>query len=143
MLPRSNDHVCICLSVNIEIKTSGRHIQQSELFDISLNSLVGNVAGSRKYIHFPLYAGFESHQCFHFFFFVFIVSYFHMYPLSIIGKQFNIYTKCPSNGTLSNTKTHMRDAFECINSIGYIGVQIFYIGLYRETIRENVKNLLI
>ena len=62
-----------------------------------------------------------------------------MYPLSIIGKQFNIYTKCPSNGTLSNTKTHMRDAFECINSIGYIGVQIFYICLYRKTIRENVK----
>ena len=30
----------------------------------------------------------ESHQCFHFFFFIFIVSYFHMYPLSIIGKQF-------------------------------------------------------
>ena len=30
-----------------------------------------------------------------------------------------IYTKCPSNGTLSNTKTHMRDATECINSIGY------------------------
>ena len=31
-----------------------------------------------------------------------------------------IYTKCPSNGTLSNTKTHMRDATECINSIGYV-----------------------
>ena len=43
-----------------------------------------------------------------------------MCPLCIIGKQFfNIYTKCPSNGTLSNTKTHMRDATECINSIGY------------------------
>ena len=42
-----------------------------------------------------------------------------MYPLSIIAKQFNIYTKCPSNGTLSNTKTHMRDATECTNSIGY------------------------
>ena len=23
------------------------------------------------------------------------------------------------NGTLSNTKTHMRDATECINSVGY------------------------
>ena len=28
-------------------------------------------------------------QCFHFFFFIFIISYFHMYPLSSIGKQFN------------------------------------------------------
>ena len=38
-----------------------------------------------------------------------------MCPLS----SFNIYTKCPSSGTLSNTKTHMRDATECIKSIGY------------------------
>ena len=29
VLPRSNDHVYICLFVNIEIKTSGWHIQQS------------------------------------------------------------------------------------------------------------------
>ena len=42
-----------------------------------------------------------------------------MYPLSIKGNSFKIYTKCPSNGTLSNTKTHIRDATECINSIGY------------------------
>ena len=28
-LPRSNDHVYICFFVNIEIKTSGWHIQQS------------------------------------------------------------------------------------------------------------------
>ena len=44
-----------------------------------------------------------------------------MYPLSIIGKEnsFNIYTKCTSNGTLSDTKTQMRDATECINLIGY------------------------
>ena len=54
-----------------------------------------------------------------FLFLHFIASYFHMYPLSIIGNSFNIYTKCPSNGALSNTKTHMRDATECINSIGY------------------------
>ena len=45
----------------------------------------------------------------------FIVSCFHMYPLC----SFNIYTKCTSNGTLSNTKTKMRDATECINLIGY------------------------
>ena len=30
---------------------------------------------------------FESHQCFCFFFFIFIASYFHMCLLSIIGKQ--------------------------------------------------------
>ena len=29
VLPRSNDHVYICLFVNIEIKTVGWHIQQS------------------------------------------------------------------------------------------------------------------
>ena len=29
VLPRSNDHVYICLFVNIEIKTFGWHIQQS------------------------------------------------------------------------------------------------------------------
>ena len=42
-----------------------------------------------------------------------------MYPLSINAKKINIYAKCPSIGTLSNMKTHMRDATECINSIGY------------------------
>ena len=41
-----------------------------------------------------------------------------MYPLSINEKRINIYTKCPSNGTLSNKEMHMRDATECINSIG-------------------------
>ena len=29
VLPRSNDHVYICLFVNVEIKTSGWHIQQA------------------------------------------------------------------------------------------------------------------
>ena len=29
VLPRSNDHVYICLFVNIEIKTLGWHVQQS------------------------------------------------------------------------------------------------------------------
>ena len=39
--------------------------------------------------------------------------------LALLENSFNIYTKCPFNGTLSNTNTHMRDATECINSIGY------------------------
>ena len=42
-----------------------------------------------------------------------------MYPLSIIAKQFNINAKCSSNWTLSNMKTHMRDATEFISSIVY------------------------
>ena len=42
-----------------------------------------------------------------------------MYPLALLENSFNIYTKCPSNGALSNTKTHMRDVTECINSIEY------------------------
>ena len=42
-----------------------------------------------------------------------------MYPLNMLDNTLNIYTKCPLNGTLANTKTHMRDATECINSIGY------------------------
>ena len=38
---------------------------------------------------------------------------------SYLDNTFNIDTKCLLNGTLANTKTHMRDATECINSIGY------------------------
>ena len=41
-----------------------------------------------------------------------------MYPLIMFGK-FKIYTKCPVHCKLANTKTHMRDATECTNSIGY------------------------
>ena len=37
----------------------------------------------------------------------------------LFENSFNIYAKCPSNRTLSNTKTHMRDDIECINSIEY------------------------
>ena len=33
--------------------------------------------------------------------------------------SFNIYTKCPLNGTLANAKMHIRDATECLKSIGY------------------------
>ena len=51
--------------------------------------------------------------------FLFLHFLLHIIPLSIIGTCLNIYTKGQSNGTLSNTKTHMRDATECINSIGY------------------------
>ena len=36
-----------------------------------------------------------------------------------VWTSFNIYTKCPLNGTLANAKTHMRDVTECINAIGY------------------------
>ena len=44
-----------------------------------------------------------------------------MYPLIMFGQQFFfiIYTKCPINWTLANTKTHMRDTTECTNSIAY------------------------
>ena len=42
-----------------------------------------------------------------------------MYPLELLDNSFNIYTNCPSNGTLLNTKTYMLDATECINYIGY------------------------
>ena len=44
-------------------------------------------AAEHTFIFFIL-RGFESHQCFHVFFFILIVSYFYMCPLSIIGKQF-------------------------------------------------------
>ena len=42
--------------------------------------------------------------------------------------SFNIYTKCPSNGALSNKKTHMRDATECISSIGYALFAVIKVG---------------
>ena len=31
-----------------------------------------------------------------------------------------MYTMCPLNETLAISKTHLRDARECINSIGYV-----------------------
>ena len=48
-----------------------------KLFVVSMDSSVGRVAASSKSILFSLYAGFESHQCFHFYRIIF--SYFHMY----------------------------------------------------------------
>ena len=51
--------------------------------------------------------------------FLFLHFYCIIFLHVLLENSFNIYTKCPSNGTLSNTKTHMRDATEWINSIGY------------------------
>ena len=49
--------------------------------------------------------------------------FFSFYSLifshGLLENSFNIYSKCSSNGTLSNTKTHMRDATEGFNSIRY------------------------
>ena len=70
---------------NIQAQSGGEQ-QPMGLTSGKTVTTAGRVAGSRKYVYFTLYAGFKSHQCFHFFFLVFIVSYFHMYPLSIIGK---------------------------------------------------------
>ena len=38
VLPRSNDHVYIGLFVNIQIKTSGSHIQQSNYYSSTTTS---------------------------------------------------------------------------------------------------------
>ena len=62
---------------------------------------------------------FESHQCFHSFFVNFIYNIFKCSLKICLDISFNIYTKCPLNGTLTNTKTHIQDAIECVNSIGY------------------------
>ena len=42
-----------------------------------------------------------------------------MHPLTFLDNSFNIYTKCPLKGTLANTKTHIRDATESVDTIGY------------------------
>ena len=61
--------------------------------------------------------GFESHQRFRVFFFIFIVSYFHMCPLSIIG---TVLTFIQSVHQMGHYQTRKRIyATECINSIGY------------------------
>ena len=71
VLPRSNDHVYICLFVNIQIKTSGWYIQQSGVVLKTIryqpDSSVGKVLVIRKSNYFPLCAGFESQQCLHLF----------------------------------------------------------------------------
>ena len=48
-----------------------------------------------------------------------IVSYFHMYPLSIIGKQFYHLYIVSIKFDIFKHETHMGDATECINPIGY------------------------
>ena len=63
---------------------------------------------------------FESHQCFHFFFLILIVPYFHMCPLSIIGKQFyHLYKVSIKWDIIKHENAYMRDTTECIKSIGY------------------------
>ena len=62
VLPRSNDHVYICLFINIEIQTSGLHIQQSgvvlKTIQYQPDSSVGKVVGIRKSIYLPsIWAG--------------------------------------------------------------------------------------
>ena len=85
---RSIGYVHICLLVKIEIKTLGGIFKgQVWLFD-SMDSSVDRVVDSRKSILFQSCAGFESHQCFHFFFVIFAVYYFIMYPLIIFVQQF-------------------------------------------------------
>ena len=83
---------------------------------------VGRVAASRKSILFPLCKGSNHISAFiSFLSFFCIILYFHTSSLIMFGQlnSFNIYTKCPLNGILANTKTHMQDATECVNSIGY------------------------
>ena len=111
VLPRSNDHVYICLFVNIEIKKLGGIFSSQvlflKIFDISLYSSVCRVAGSRNYIYFPFGAGSNPiNFLFPFLYFCCIifsnVSFKHY-----LENSFKFYTNCPSNGTLSHTKTHM------------------------------------
>ena len=62
VLPRSNDHVYICLFVNIENKTVGWHIQQSGvvlkncLISSCIAQAVESLAAEHTFI-FPLCAG--------------------------------------------------------------------------------------
>ena len=61
VLPRSDDHVYICLFVNIKIKTVGWHIQQSGCFENCLISSciaqkIESLATEHTFI-FPLCAG--------------------------------------------------------------------------------------
>ena len=53
------------------------------------------------------------------FFCHFIYDIFKFSLLSCFYISFNIYTKSSLNGALTNTKTHIQDATECVNSIGY------------------------
>ena len=92
VLSRSNDHVYICLFVNIEIKTSGWHIQQSGVVLKTIRYqlvLLSRISRWHQKIHLiSIMHRFESYHCPNLFFFIFILSFFHMYPLRMIGKQF-------------------------------------------------------
>ena len=57
------------------------------LISSCITQKIESLAAEHTFI-FSIMRGFESHQCFRVFFFIFIVSNFHMCPLSIIGKQF-------------------------------------------------------
>ena len=68
---------------------------------------------------FSIMRRFESNQCLHLFFFIFIVSYFHIYPLRMIGKQLKHLNKVPIKWDIIKHGTYMRYTTDCINSIGY------------------------
>ena len=75
---------------------------------------MGMVADSRKSMLFPLCAGSNAINAIIFFFIYIFICFIR----SCLDNIFNIYTKRPLNGTLANTNTHIRDATECVNSIG-------------------------
>ena len=92
VLPRSNDNVYICLFVHIEIKTWGWHIQQpgvvfeNYLISAYIAQKVESLTAENTFIFNCAQVRIPSMLSF--FFFVFIASLFHLYPLSINGKQF-------------------------------------------------------
>ena len=81
-----------------------------------MDSSIGRVVVSRKSILFPLCTGSNPINAF-----ISVSSFllYNMYYFICLDNSFNIYTKCPLNGVLANTKTYMRDVTECVNSIGY------------------------
>ena len=85
---------------------------------VIMDSLVGRVAKSRKSIAFH-YAQVRIPSMISFPFRKFYCILFSYVPFNHVWTVFNSYTKCTLNGTLANTKTHMRDATEDTNSIGY------------------------
>ena len=80
--------------------------------------MIESLAAEHTFI-FPLCAGSNPINAFIYFSSVLLYHVITCVLQALLENSFNIYTKCPPNGTLSNTKTHMRNATECINSIGY------------------------
>ena len=113
--------------VNIEIKTFGWHIQKSGVVWKTICSSVGRDAASIKSILFPsiksilffLYAQVQIPPMLPFH----LRQFYCIFPyVSFNNVWTTIFTFIQSfhlNGRLANTKTHMRDATECINSIRY------------------------